>query len=342
MPHRVAIVGARRHRQGIGQHVARWLHHHGAEVVAIAGTRVETVDEAQRQLDELYGITCQGFTSVDGMLRESQVDAVAICSPAQFHRSHLNSAAEHGVHTLCEKPLVFEPQRDAVTDAAQVIARFATAGRALMINEQWPYTLPVFSRLYPRSGTDSAVPRRISVTLSPDTTGAEMIPNSLPHAISLLLATAPSGGELTDLNITCRSRDEDDQADSVLVTFCYRHRQGTTEVAVNLDRTPQQPRPAGYAIDGCAVRRVVQLPDYQMWLETGSARQWRIDGSARSESASSEPAPRRVPLPDPLALLTKDFLARCEMEPSARPIQPILLDSVRLLWAIYREALERL
>ncbi len=337
MPQRVAIVGARRHRQGIGQHVARWLHHHGADVVAIAGTQAQTVEQAQRALDTAHGITCAGFTSVEAMLAETVPDAVAICSPAQFHRAHLHAALEHGVHTLCEKPLVFEPDRDVPADAAGIVEAFAASDQTLMVNEQWPYTLPVFSRLYPRTGNQPAVPRRISVTLSPDACGAEMIPNSLPHAISLLLATCPAGGVATEIDVVCRHRSEQGQADSAVVTFAYQHRHGRTDMVVNLDRVAQQPRPAGYAIDDCPVRRVIDLPEYQMWLETGQARRWRVDGPTALPAAS-----RRLPLPDPLALLTEDFLACCEKGPSARSIQPILLNSMQLLWSIYQVALDRL
>ncbi len=146
---RVGVVGARRCRHGIGEHVARHLVAQGAEVPAIVGTSPQTVRQAQDHLGSRYRLQPRGYTSLAGMLSGEQLDAVAICSPDRFHRQQLRECLAAGVHVLCEKPLVFDPQRCSEEDAIPLIEGFAQAGLVLMVNQQWPYTLPAFEQLFP-------------------------------------------------------------------------------------------------------------------------------------------------------------------------------------------------
>ena len=45
------------------------------------------------------------YTSIDGMLRDSRVDAVFVASPNSLHAGHALQAARAGKHVLCEKPM---------------------------------------------------------------------------------------------------------------------------------------------------------------------------------------------------------------------------------------------
>jgi hypothetical protein len=294
MPLRIGIVGARRNRHGVGEHVARHLAALSAEVVAVVGTRPETAEEGRCQLEQRYGVRARAYTSLPGMLAEELPDAVAICSPQECHREHLEQALAAGVHVLCEKPLVFNPGRNPVDDARPLVGGFAAAGKVLMVNEQWPYTLPAFQRLYPRYQPGESI-RDLTVLLSPSDPRPEMIPSALPHALSLLFALAPGGGRVERLEVLPRE-SRNDAVTAADVHLDYRHRDGVTHVNVLLRHAASQPRPAGYVIDGYAGWRHVRMPSYEMWLAT---------------DAIADSAVRRVPLEDPLRLLLADFLNRC-------------------------------
>lgn len=50
-----------------------------------------------------YG--CPTFASVEEMCRSDQVNAVWISTPNTFHAEHVVTAARHGKHVICEKPM---------------------------------------------------------------------------------------------------------------------------------------------------------------------------------------------------------------------------------------------
>lgn len=89
---RIGIIGARRQAQGIGQYVARDLAALGANVCAIAGTSRPSVEVARQALRANHGLSVRGYVGADEMIRGEKLDAVAICSPQQFHRQHLHAA----------------------------------------------------------------------------------------------------------------------------------------------------------------------------------------------------------------------------------------------------------
>ncbi len=323
-PLRIGVIGARRNSQGIGEYVARDLASLGASVTAIVGTTPDTVDAARRNLHARYGLSVRGYCSIEAMLESEPLDAVAICSPHRFHRAHLQSALNFRLHTLCEKPLVFEEGRDLARDAQAITAAFAAEHRVLMVNEQWPYTLPYFKRCWPRGNTHGAAPKQLAMFLSPSERGLAMIPNALPHVLSLLFAVAPAGGDAQDIEI---DNSADDRLD---VEFRYVHAQGETRVAARFRQYLQQPRPAGYALDGFGVRRVISSPDYSMSLErrafTRNEEFWRF-----VEHGANNGDGNRVALDDPLPRLLADFVHRIEYAGAEDRVCPTMVDNTRLL-----------
>jgi predicted dehydrogenase len=294
---RIAVVGARTRHQGIGEHVARHFAEMGHQITAVAGSSSESAHEACQHLQGAYGIVARGYASVEALLASETLDAIAICSPDRFHRQHLATALAHPVHILCEKPLVFEPQRDPAADAAPLVEASRLRRSVLMVNEQWPYTLSSFAAVYPQFDFSTQAPRTISMWLSPSVTGAAMIPNAVPHLLSLVWRLCPAGGDLEQVSL----RSPDGEGKELDIEFDYRHRWGVTHVALELRQAIAQPRPAGYAIDGHRVRRVVEMSPYELFLEA--------DDHPSQASETGLPA-RRVRMPDPLALLAADFANR--------------------------------
>ena len=298
---RVGVVGARQAVQGIGAYVAREFARAGCDVVGIVGTRQETVAAARADLAQRFGLQCEGYTDLPALLARQRPDIIALCSPAGCHRAQLQAALAAGAHVFCEKPLWWEPgtlERPAAELVAQVTALaagFAEAGRLLALNTQWPFTLECFGRLHPGvlAGPPPWPVRRFEMLLSPIRSGQDMVVDGAPHLISMLAALL-GPGRARDIRATWNGAGEGSAGPSagggtsLDLALGYEHARGTTQVLLRLRQCPQQPRPAGYGIDGAWAERQVSQPGYRMALA----------GAGRSEA-----------LHDPLDLCVAAFVA---------------------------------
>jgi predicted dehydrogenase len=278
---RVAVVGARRVRQGTGEYVARQLAELGCTVPAIVGTTPASIEQARAGLRERYGLDVRGYPSLAALLERERVDAVAICSPHDAHLAQLELALEARLHVLCEKPLWWAPglTRAAVEETAnRLVDRCAEAGRYLHLNAQWPYTLDAYHELFP--GARGVRPSSLSMWLAPMTSGVDAVVDAGSHLISMLQALL-GPGELVEARVTFQDPDH------LRATARYVHASGATAAELRLGRCPTPPRPAGYALDGNAVERRIELPSYRFSFEAGG---------------------RTVPVRDPLAASVEDFV----------------------------------
>ncbi len=275
MKPRIGILGARRRRQGLGPFVARWLRQHGAQVVAFTTTSRSTLREAG---DAMPG--ARGYLELDALLRQEELDALAILTPSEAHREGLEAALEAGPHVLCEKPLVWNGSLDA--DA--LIDGFEARGLVLFENCVWPYTLGAYGELHPEALLES--PGSFAMRLQPLASGRKMLGDCLPHVLSLLQAVA---GEQKVTGVRFTGGGE-----RIAVAFRY----GETRVDVELRSSQELPRRAAYALDGSWVQREVTEPGYRLWFRAE-------DGRTR-------------PLIDPLGLLVADFV-RALAAPDAPP-----------------------
>jgi predicted dehydrogenase len=282
----VAVVGARRKRQGTGAFVARAFAKAGAEVRAIVGTTRETVDDACRSLEERYGIRCRGYTSLGDCLERETLDAVAICSPPEAHAAALQLVASRGLHCLCEKPLL--AGKDLGRRAEAIAGIFRERGRLLATITQWPYTLDAFRRLHPDVDF-KRIPERFAMRLSPTRLGRDAAFDSLPHVLSMLHALSDRGTLCYDDGSPLQATS---RAEEMVFRFDWVTELGGIVTEVELVHCPEPPRPASYAIDGRVARREVRLADYAMEFVA--------------------PDGRRVPLDDPLEALVADFVAKAE------------------------------
>ncbi|MFM8981274.1 MAG: hypothetical protein ACKOSS_12550 [Planctomycetia bacterium] len=155
-------------------------------------------------------------------------------------------------------------------------------GLHLWVLAQWPLALEAFARLHP--GVDLAAARSLELQLSPPSRGPQMVPDSLPHALSLAYALCP--GERPRLaQVQGAWDDEDGLAAQLAWTHVAGGRQ--LEVRVRLAQGGASPRALALAVDGCWARREVDATRYTMEL---------VDGA------------RRVPLQDPYAALAARFV----------------------------------
>jgi len=103
-PLRVAISGAR----GIGQIHARIFQSLGVDVCAVLGSSQETAMSAAKQLEESFGIKAKPFHRLEELFKESEPDALSICTPAQFHYDAILASLNQNIPVFCEKPMLWK------------------------------------------------------------------------------------------------------------------------------------------------------------------------------------------------------------------------------------------
>ncbi len=121
-PLRVGVVGASiadspdgRDRWAIRAHLPALLGMDDFELAAVCTTRVESA----RGTAERYGVPA-AFASVDGMLREADIDAVCVSLQPQLHFDVALAALRAGKHVYCEQPLCANTEQAAIlTDEAR-------------------------------------------------------------------------------------------------------------------------------------------------------------------------------------------------------------------------------
>lgn len=274
---RLAVFGARQRRRGIGAHLARLAAGAGAEVVAVLGSTDASAAEAAEALKAAVGLRPRPYADLDRLLEQEALDAVIIATPAPTHAAFLHRAAQEGLHALCEKPVVWGGIAPA-TEARVIARRFAAEGLWLRAVCQWPYTLAVYEALCGPVGN----PERFRMRLGPSEPGRAMLEDSLSHPLSLLAAVAPDPAARVH-----EARVDTVDGTTAAVAFGYAARGRVIECRVDLVHSPAPPRPAGYGFDGHWVDREVELPGYALNLCTPD---------------------RRIPLPDPTALLVRSFV----------------------------------
>ena len=281
---RIAVIGARRQRQGTGAFLARFCAEAGAEVAALLGTSRGTVETAVLDLVRATGTRARGYTDLGALLAAEALDVLVIAGPQESHAAYLQQALRAGLHVLCEKPLLWGGPAPAA-EAAFLAQSFLKAGLHLKVNTQWPLTLSTYGSLYPDVLSE---PARFFMRMSPLRTGPDMLLDCLPHPLSLLAAVCPdpeaslsqicvSGGQAGDLRAEVR--------------LVYEAAGRAIACRIELVHCKAQPRPAAYGFNDRIAHRLVQLDPYRFQLEGEG---------------------RRIPLPDPTPLLVGSLLAAVE------------------------------
>ncbi len=274
--HRVLILGARRRKQGLGEFIAQYFHEQGAEICGIVGTSLNSVEDTARHLQQQYGISTQGYTDLNAAIEQTNPTVVVIASPTRVHRQHLEAVAAFGISCLCEKPLIWKEGKTCEPEEVErLVESFCGDGQLLQLVTQWPQTLDEYYSLYPEV-KDQPV-ERFQMLLGPASSGVNMVIDSLPHVLSMVHC-------LTGIGEVQNPRAAYKNPEHLTVSFEYRYATGFLEVVVDLIQTPESPRPAGYAINGHAVRRSIQLPEYQMMFT----------GESQKQVAVADPLKKRV------------------------------------------------
>ncbi|MFQ5935015.1 MAG: hypothetical protein ACE5LB_01210, partial [Acidiferrobacterales bacterium] len=170
--------------------------------------------------------------------------------------------------------------------AERLLRRFVQQHRYLGLNTQWPFTLEAFRQLHPDAEIDMGSIERFAMWLSPTSRDREMVVDSAPHLLSMLHALA-GPGTLDNIRAEYRDLPELGSRAGTRLNFVYAHAHGTTNVEFSLARRLEQPRPAGYSVNGFGAQRHVALPEYLIsFIGNG----------------------KKVPVRDPLASAVEDFI----------------------------------
>lgn len=148
---RAGVIGA----SGIGKHHAKWLDALSCEVVAFAGTSEGSVAATSQMLGDLFGFTGRGYVGIEAMLDAADPDVVAICSPPWLHCEHFLLAAERGCHIMCEKPLVWDPDKEMpqlLEEAGQMVEAAREKGIVAAVNTQYVAAVEPYLRLCEQAG----------------------------------------------------------------------------------------------------------------------------------------------------------------------------------------------
>lgn len=287
---RVAVIGARRARQGTGHYFAAAFTKLGHQVCAITTTADASLNKAMDALRR-DGVGLRddcGYTCVRTMLAEATPDVLVIASPADSHLEYIRMGLEHRCHVLCEKPLFTPPAASPATaeTCADLLRHFAAASRCLAVNTQWPQTLSTFMQLHPHLSLNAGAIDTFNMRLCPESTGVDMLLDAAPHFLSMLYALCGEGA-ITSPTIDMSER-------KLQVQFTLQHARGQTRAQLALEHRLGQPKPAEYAINGAIARRHIQMPGYLLSLEAANGV--------------------RIPMRDPLHMVAEDFTRQIETE----------------------------
>lgn len=326
---RIGLMGPSRTRQGLGPFLARFAEIHGGAITACLGSSEESGRRGASELAKKLGHEVRPYRDLDSMIagEESQgapLQALIIASPHHTHEGALQQAAAHGLHVLCEKPLIWGGE-DLVQRTEQVLEAFTRAGLVLQTNTQWPYTLPAYFRLFP-SLTGSRLDR-FACRFSPISRGSAQIPDALPHPLSLLQALSPT--EETCLHDLWIDPGEPSSGTQNLA-FTWPGDAGAVACEVRLEVSEESPRPAAYGVQGYLAHREIQLPAYELAFR----------GDLALVRAAGGPASGCVELQDPMESLVQDFLSFLRFGHTRKPdYSP--LQRIRMLQQV-QEAYEKL
>ncbi|MHC4379571.1 MAG: Gfo/Idh/MocA family oxidoreductase [Planctomycetota bacterium] len=255
----VAVIGARRVRQGTGPYLALQADRAGAKVAGVLGTRPTSVRKAVEWLSE-HGLRPAAFVDHETMLEELRPDVVIVASPLGTHRAWIHAALDVEAHVYCEKPLIAAP----AAVASDALERSAAANLVLAENCQWPYVLPAFTALHP--DVDLGAATRFRMLMAPPMRGLTRWHEVLSHPLSLIQAAVPGPANLEDVVFEESSPDAVDTR----LRFTYRTLDRELACEVVLEDMEQFPRPAEFAFDDALCRRVVDETDYSISFVDGS------------------------------------------------------------------------
>ncbi len=277
----ISIIGAGRTRNGIGEYIGKYFHKHGAKVTSVLGTTEKTSLQASLALRK-YGGDVHPYTDFDQMVKTEKPDVAVIASPSPTHYEYLLKCIHSGLHVFCEKPFIWNPPMDPQKRVEEIFEKADRKKITLVMNSQWPFSIDAYEALCGKIVIQTS--NTFLIRMSPPFPGREMIPESVPHALSLLYCFL-GVGEIRDLGFESEGERE------MAIKFSYWFGTQTCDVLIRLifEKTP--PRPFSFGLNDRIVFRSLGLEDYEIYFNDGN---------------------KRLKIVDPLELSVKNFIEAVE------------------------------
>ncbi len=278
---KVSVIGAGRTRNGIGEYIGKYFHKLGGEVTSILGTTEKTALQASSALRK-YGIEAHPYTDFNEMVGNERPDAVAIASPSSTHYEYLLKSLDAGLHIICEKPFIRQDAVDLRTKVEQIFGKAREKRLAIAMDSQWPFSIGSYEEICGKVSVGKS--NTFFIKMSPPFPGREMIPESVPHALSLLYCLLGEG-EIEDLDFES-SGDE-----NLNIRFVYRFETKRCDVSIGLAYQRAIPRDFSFGLNGKIISRSLDLENYEIYFIYGD---------------------KKLRIADPVELSVKNFMEAVE------------------------------
>ncbi len=302
---KIAIIGAGRNKNGIGPYIAKYIHKTRAKVTAVLGTTAASSQAAAGNLCR-FGIAARAYTDFDCMVKAEKPDAIVIASPMGTHCKYLCKSVDSGMHVFCEKPFIWHknPAMDPADLLDKIFDKAGVRKVKIAMNCQWVFSIPFYERLC--GPVDKKSVKAFWMRLSPSAPGLEAIPDSVPHALSLLFA-ALGKGDISNFST------ENSHEKSIL-RFSYDFSAGSCMSCIELVPSTAQPREFAYGFDSRIVFRKLDMNNYNIFF-AHDKKTIRID--------------------DPLELSVSDFIRSADHDTQPLVGRDHIYQNVSLLQKIY-------
>jgi len=268
----VSLVGAGRTRNGIGEYIGKYFHKHGARVTSVLGTTEKTGLQASSALRK-YGIEAHPYTTFDEMVRGEKPDAVVIASPASTHYEYLLKCLDSGLHIFCEKPFLWGDHTNMRERVEDIFERAREEELVIAMNSQWPFSIDDYEEVCGKIEIQET--SQFFMRMSPFSPGKVMIPESVPHPLSVLYCQL-GGGRMEHLTF---GSSEEGKLD---IRFTYLFGTGACDVLIKLVHQETQPREFSYGFNGKIVSRSLDLRNYEISFQYGDKKLRIVDPLERS------------------------------------------------------------
>jgi hypothetical protein len=281
VPMKISIIGAGRTRNGIGEYIGKYFHQQGAKVTSVLGTTEKTSLQASSALRK-YGIEAHSYSTFNEMVRGGKPDAVVIASPSSTHYEYLLKSIDSGLHIFCEKPFLWDDHTDTRKRIEDIFEKAQGKRLVIAMNSQWPFSIESYEEICGNIGIQET--NHFFMRMSPFSPGKVMIPESIPHPLSILYCRFGTG-EIKYLNFESGGDGKLD------IRFTYLFGTRTCDVLVKLVHQKTQPRDFSFGFNGRIVSRSLDMENYGIYFHYGN---------------------KKLRIVDPLELSVKNFMEAIE------------------------------
>ena len=297
---KLSIIGAGRTRNGIGEYIGKYSHRHGAKVTSVLGTTEKTSLHAASALRK-YGIEARSYTDFDAMVSAEKPDAVVIASPSSTHYDYLLKCLDRGLHIFCEKPFLWDDHTDLRKRVEDIFKKAREKRLTVSMNSQWPFSIDDYEEICGKVRIEEK--NKFFVRMSPFSPGRVMIPESVPHPLSILYCRL-GAGEIRELNFEWEGEG------ALAIRFTYLFETRACDVLIKLVHQRTPPRDFSFGFNDKIVARSLDFNHYEIYFNYGN---------------------KKLKIVDPLELSVKNFMEAVEKKSEPLIGYPHILHNTVLL-----------